>query len=169
MKKIDFVTKVPVNAETCKVDFSETINVDSVNKDELYSRGREWFARTFVSSKAVLQMDDRTAGKMIGKADAEMPDLGTNCVMYFIVSVYLKDNSYKYSFSDIHYEYDVIGTGIIPTKHYSVAAEDMIVPEKIGGCACIVAKARAKFRDRTIRIIEDAIMSLNKAMSTKSF
>lgn len=60
---------LPIDNETKLITYSEVIILDStVNKSELYSRAREWFAKAFKSSKNVIQMDDKENGKIIGKA-----------------------------------------------------------------------------------------------------
>ena len=64
--------EIPVNQETKKLDFTEIINVDSTTQKELYARARAWFALNFVSSKAVLEMDDKENGQLIGKVITEM-------------------------------------------------------------------------------------------------
>lgn len=49
----------------------EFVTVNSLpgnSKDELYLRAHSWMARTFVSSKDVIQMSDKDAGRIIGKA-----------------------------------------------------------------------------------------------------
>lgn len=170
MKKIDFSTTVPINSETQKVDFTEAIEIDTTNKNELYSRAREWFAHTFISANDVLQMDDKDNGKLIGKATDKMPEMGANAVMHFTVSIYIKDNKYKYSFSDIHYEFDQMqGYGatarIVRTD---ISAEEIIIPNKINGCACMVARARAKWRDSTIARMNKIVLNLKASMEKTS-
>lgn len=167
--KLDRVTTVPINQETGKVDFSSTISIDNTKQLELYSRSREWFAKSFVSSKAVLEMDDKEAGKLIGKGYADTPELGKNCVMYFLLSVYVKDDKYRYSFSDIRYEFDELipfGGGRYQKK--TLYAEEIITPNKISNCACMVSRARIKFRDKTIAVINMTSESLKLAMGKKS-
>src|SRR5687768_10177439 len=66
---IDSTTKytLPLDSVTNRVTFSEVVKIENATKDELFTRAREWFAKTFVSAQNVLQMDDRVSGKLIGK------------------------------------------------------------------------------------------------------
>ncbi len=168
-KSLNMTITVPVNSETKLVDFTGTETVDSTSQLELYSRSREWFARSFVSSKAVLEMDDKEAGKLIGKAFSKMITVGGNTEMHFLVSVYVKDNKYKYSFSNISYEVDQYDSRTKTTKRVTFLAEDLITPSAVNcDCMCMVARARTKFRDETIEIMNKTIQSLNDAMNKEN-
>ena len=61
------VSPLPIDSLTHKVTYQGVVQVPGVTQAEMYSRAREWFAVTFGSAKAVLEMDDRTAGKLIGR------------------------------------------------------------------------------------------------------
>jgi hypothetical protein len=61
--------KLPVDSSTNKITYSEVVYVDSLaDKQELFSRTREWFAKTYNSSNNVIQMEDKENGKIVGKA-----------------------------------------------------------------------------------------------------
>ena len=47
--------------------YSEVVEVPGKTADQLYSSAREWFAITFKSAKDVIQMEDPTNKKIIGK------------------------------------------------------------------------------------------------------
>lgn len=50
------------------------VNVDTLDKQiDLYNKSREWVVNTFVSSKAVLELDDKSGGILIGKGSAVYP------------------------------------------------------------------------------------------------
>jgi hypothetical protein len=44
------------------------VDVPGVTADELYTRARSWFATTFVSANAVLQLQDAANHVLIGHA-----------------------------------------------------------------------------------------------------
>src|ERR1035437_2334407 len=58
---------LPIDSTTNLITYTEVVKADS-NKTELYSRAREWFAKTYKSSAKVIQMDDKESGKIVGKA-----------------------------------------------------------------------------------------------------
>ena len=69
--KPDSATLAKEEAEKPKfipLEFSEVVKVDSVSKDDIYSRARAYIATIYNDSKSVIQMDDRQAGIIIGKA-----------------------------------------------------------------------------------------------------
>jgi hypothetical protein len=95
---------VPIDSLTNKIVFSEVVKVDSVSKDELYTRAREWFAKTFKSAQDVLQMDDKESGKLIGKGSSKGVNhlqLSTNSFyLNYMISITIKDGRYRYEVTD---------------------------------------------------------------------
>ncbi|HEY4337328.1 MAG TPA: DUF4468 domain-containing protein [Puia sp.] len=55
------------------VTYEEIDSVPAVAKDELFARSKIWFAKTFVSSKHVLESEDKEAGQFIGNANFSYP------------------------------------------------------------------------------------------------
>ena len=94
---------LPLDSISGKITYKEVVK-DSLTKDELYIRTKEWFARSFTSAQDVLQMDDRQAGKLIGKGTARGFNnsalLSNGFTLYYTVSIILKDGKYKYEISD---------------------------------------------------------------------
>lgn len=126
---------LPIDSDTKKITYTEVVLVDSsTTKQELYSKAREWFAKTYVSSTNVLQMEDKENGKLIGKALMEVSFktiLGTNFPGGFInytISIYLKDGKYKYEFTNFHH------TG-------TIAYNGQKVPDG-GDCESIILKKK---------------------------
>jgi len=96
--------------EKGEIVYSEVVKVDSIKSNELYVRAHEWFANTFKSAKAVIQLDDKEAGKIIGKGDIEadiinhqtgLMKYSVGGLIYFTVEIQTKDGKYKYSFSNL--------------------------------------------------------------------
>ena len=82
----------------------------SGSKTELYTKSRIWFSETFKSAEAVLQMDDKDAGIMIGKAYSDIyvsnkfydeDDIKTKA--YFTIKVQVKENKCKLEIYDVYY------------------------------------------------------------------
>jgi len=99
----------PIDSITNKITYSEIVYLDSSsNKQDLFLRAREWFAKTFNSSNHVIQMQDKIDGILIGKGSFEVfiTSLGMKNggnFFNFTLSVYLKDGRYKYEFTDFTY------------------------------------------------------------------
>lgn len=98
--------ELPINDDGI-VTFSDVVKIPGATTESLYSSGREWFVTTFKSADDVLQMDDRTAGKLIGKAYSEIPVgsgiSATTTRLYYTVKLYFKEGRYKYEFTDLYY------------------------------------------------------------------
>lgn len=110
---IGLIASLTINAQTIELPrdkenniiYTGIVIIDSVPQSELYSRAREWFTTTFLSSKDVIQMDNKE--KIIGKAALETftKNLGVTAstgYMNYTFSVYLKDGKYKYMINNFH-------------------------------------------------------------------
>jgi hypothetical protein len=61
------IPKLPVDSATHLITYQEVVEAPKINKNDLYTRGRQWFAESFKSANSVLQMDDKESGKLIGR------------------------------------------------------------------------------------------------------
>ncbi len=57
--------KLPVDEETGKITYSEVVQVNRKDKDELYISAREWFVKSFKSSQDVIQLNDKEEGIIV--------------------------------------------------------------------------------------------------------
>ncbi|GAB2528122.1 DUF4468 domain-containing protein [Rufibacter soli] len=73
---------------------------ESKSKDILYKAARQWFVETYKDANAVLQMDDKADGKLIGKGLHPYSFVnGVNISevkLSFIVNIDVKDGKYRY-------------------------------------------------------------------------
>lgn len=93
---------MPVDPDTKLITYSEVIEVSGVSKNDLYVRANTWFTRTFKSAKSVLELQDKEAGKLIGKGVLpimiKVPIMGATDAGYVgaTVTIMCKDGKYKY-------------------------------------------------------------------------
>ena len=66
------LAQMPRDPESTKYTYQEVIEVSNISKDDLYTRARAWFVKGYKSANAVLQMDDRESGTIIGKGYFEV-------------------------------------------------------------------------------------------------
>ncbi len=85
--------------------YSEVIHVDGVSADELFTKGRAWFATAYNDSKSVLQMAENS--RLIGKAVQPFSLYGgfaagnlTVRVTYDL-SIECRDGRYKYTIDNV--------------------------------------------------------------------
>lgn len=89
-----------------KVFYEETDTMPNTSKTDLYNKSRIWFVNTFNSAKAVLQMDDKEAGIVMGKGittyDAGNVLTGTmNNSINYTININIKDNKCRIQVYDI--------------------------------------------------------------------
>ena len=111
---------LPIDSITNKITYSGVVKIDSVNKQELYSRAREWFAKAYKNSSKVIQMEDKESGKIVGKAMIEVygstlgiRNEGGN--INYTISIYIKEGRYKYEVTDFYH------TGFVSHSQYGTA------------------------------------------------
>jgi hypothetical protein len=91
-----------------KLNFNEVIQVDSIMQNQLYLNSKQFFIDAFKSAKDVIQMDDKDAGIIIGKAfidvNAKMLGAYYPVKMWFTIKIQSKEGRFKYEIYDIYYE-----------------------------------------------------------------
>ena len=101
--------ELPLNKETNLIEFDEVFLVNGVSKEELYSRAKEWFAIKFNSANNVIQMDDITNGKIIGKEVEDivitfMGNKKTKEMLHYTISLYLKEGRYRVKLNNFYFQ-----------------------------------------------------------------
>ena len=95
---------LPVDSLTHKVTYQGVVQVPGASQADLYVRAREWFATSFGSAKAVLEMDDKEAGKLIGNAHGEYMQrfMGRESptTLWRTINIQVKDGRFKYTISN---------------------------------------------------------------------
>ncbi|MCK9160214.1 MAG: DUF4468 domain-containing protein [Bacteroidaceae bacterium] len=94
--------------------------VDSLNKskDQLYIAVNDWFIRSFINGRSIIQLNDKEAGVIIGKgyvrnvAEHVLFASSANVSAWIIIRVDLKDNKMKITTTIQKYDMK-IGTGVI--------------------------------------------------------
>ena len=106
--------------ENGRVYFEEVVDAETVTKNELYSRAKEWFFNTYKSAEDVLELEDKEAGKLIGKAFNTIPiktAFGiSNTRMWYTIKLYFKEGRYKMVLSEIYYQSEPSEQDLSPDK-----------------------------------------------------
>lgn len=90
-------------------EYSDVIAVDSISKNDLFVSALEWMNKTYKSGKNVIQTADKEGGMIIGKAITQtliynnMGIKNDGGYFSYIISIYVKDNKYKYVIENITY------------------------------------------------------------------
>lgn len=87
-------------AEELKVQ--GVIEVSGKTTDELYVGSREWMAKTFQSSKAVIEYEDKEAGIVVGKGYAKIFKNIVKIDTWFTFTVEVKDGKVRTTFDNLY-------------------------------------------------------------------
>lgn len=148
--------------EAGKVAYTAVVPVEGVSKDELFTRAKEWSARSFGDNKIAERMNDREAGTLIAEAEMKQPPLSftdTHSNLYrFKIAVYVKEGRYKYQIDE--FSYQNINPALVskdaqqrvPMEYYATVKETKKSTNTL-----------KDFDERVKAIVED----LNKVMTAK--
>lgn len=125
-----------VSAQDTAVAFTAVMQVESATQDELFQRGRLWFASTFGDSKAVFEIQDKETGELVGKGIVKGKTayraLGKDWInrycYSFMLRVVVKDSRYRYEVTQIKVDGVENNTGICISSAY-----DGLITSKING------------------------------------
>lgn len=107
-QEADLVT-IPIN-EKGSAEYTKVVSVETTSKSDLYINALEWMHKTYKSGKSVIQITDKDSGMIIGKAVSQSLTYNNMGIKkdggYFTytISIYCKDNKYKYAIDNIIYE-----------------------------------------------------------------
>ena len=148
----------PVDSSSNKVVYSGVVSTNG-SKNDLYVKAKEWFVKTFSSANHVIQMDDKDAGKIMGKGlTRSFYTVMMTSVQHetnYLISVHVKDNRYKYEISNI---VDEQGTSRI---RYTLEELIDMVKNKKSGSSTIKKKVLPQI-DESIKAL---LTSLNNYMT----
>jgi hypothetical protein len=91
-----------------KITYTDIIKIDSSKtKDLIYTALRTWLVKAFVSSKNVIQFEDKDNGIIMGKANIAVTskkgwDYG---VVNFSLTLHVKPGRFKYEITDFVHEF----------------------------------------------------------------
>lgn len=87
--------------------FDRVVESKGSSKDVIYESTKMWIAENFRSAKAVLEYEDKEAGKIIGNGSIKYPCSGLDCVakddwrVLFTMKVEAKDERFRMTFSNL--------------------------------------------------------------------
>lgn len=90
------------------MQFEKVIQVENMNKDNLYAKIHEWFVNTYRSADDVIQMSDKAEGVMIGKGSMKYSREGLAYSCYsgyvgYTLKIYVKDSRFKVVMTDFRH------------------------------------------------------------------
>lgn len=108
--------EMPMNKDG-KIIYTGIVPVDSLAKEKIYSKVKEWFANQFKLADDFIQLDDKENYTLIGKGSmiarhymdisGEFKNRG---YIYFTMKFQVKDNKYKYEIYNFNHK-DKKGNG----------------------------------------------------------
>jgi len=156
--------ELPVDKETGKVIFTEIVELsdNSVPKDILYNRAKEWFVKAFKSSNDVIQLDDKESGKIIGKGNFSISKSMwlTDSQVDFTITIMVKDGRYKYIVSDFFH------VSTYNEKMYSGGSLDDEKPDC--GTFNMAKKGWKQVKEQTKSTVDNLIADLKTFMENGS-
>lgn len=155
---------MPRDSTTHKVSFVGVGQVPGATQADLYSAAREWFSTYYKSGKAVLDMDDSRAGKLIGSGYTTFVQKGTLGMglmqLWATMKVYVKDGRYRYEVTDFAMA-PVANPGFKTTLEEPLDSKRTLMSDRDGRPKPILQQVIELSKAEA----ESAAASLNKAMA----
>jgi len=152
------IEEIPTD-QNGKINFTEVIQVDSVDKNTLYSRSKQFFVDTFKSANDVIQLDDKESGTIIGKGFSDIyikiVSSPVAIQMWYSIKIQCKDGRYKYEIYDIIFK-----------SYASQYAASSSSPAEPTFDRNTYYKKNAQPRDVNEKYICEMILNINKLTST---
>ncbi len=99
MKPLVLVFLLLCSVVTFAQEYTEVVQIENKNADELYVKAKEWFVLSFNSANDVIQLDDKENKKLIGKGIKKIEHyvngISVPLSMYFTLITEFKDGRYK--------------------------------------------------------------------------
>lgn len=99
------------------------VEVPGKTKDQIFTATKTWIAQSFVSGKAVIESEDKEAGRIIGNAAITFPCYSNSFVCFgkknwklnFNVRLDMKDNKFRATYTNLELFMPAIGSGFSQT------------------------------------------------------
>ena len=93
-------------AEQAAASFEKIVDVPGLSKDSLYDGIKLWVAESFKSAKAVIQLDNKEQGILIGNGSidgicVDHPVCAKRTMISFKMKIEVKDQKFRISFSEL--------------------------------------------------------------------
>lgn len=86
-------------------DFNEKIFEINLTKEQIFDKSILWIAENFKSAKSVLEIQDKTNGKIIGNSNFDIPYLMSSATINFTISIDIKDGKYRITYTNLIIDY----------------------------------------------------------------
>lgn len=92
-----------------RLTFDKVIQVEEIDKDNIYLGLKEWFALNFVSSKNVIELEDKEAGIIIGNTNVNYSKGSFTYACYkgwlnYTIKVQCKDGRFKVDVTNFRHQ-----------------------------------------------------------------
>lgn len=88
-----------------KVAYEGIVKVEGIDKNILHDRLYEWMVKECLSTNDVIQLNDKDAGRIIGKGVFRIDHyMRRNPAISHTVSIYVKEGKFKYVINQITYK-----------------------------------------------------------------
>lgn len=132
---------------TGKYMITAVIPVDSLNKENLFAKAKEWIALTYRNANDVVQLSDKDAGKIICKGGFSTNlFLKQGWLMYTLILEF-KDNRFRYTYTDFAYYSN--GSGAMDFESKSLGFKKKLFKETEDDVKLNTKRLIASFKDKS--------------------
>lgn len=156
------------DSATKEIIFKKIVQIDTISKDEIYSKGKQFFVEYFKSANNVIQLDDKESCKLIGKAMTEINiypvgplNQSVPIKMFYTIKIDGKPGKYKYEIIDIYYKgyvsKELPNPPDVPIKTWKITDDEMGKGES--------KKVRELYRLETLKVVNSIALNIEKTIN----
>lgn len=98
---ISALAQMPLDSSTHKFTYTGVVEVPGATKEEIYLRAHSWFVSYYKNADAVIQLQDKEAGRIIGKGRFGVVwQMGIERLVRHTVQIDIKEGRFRYSISN---------------------------------------------------------------------
>lgn len=172
---------VPYDSTRSKHVYTDIINLHNLDKSTIFSLANQWFAKAYRSSSDVIQLNDKEAGKIIGKGSMSIMvehrynNMKTPVHMQanYTISVDVKNEKLRYTITDFYMKSQNVET---PLEEYSISKDEIkkVLSSIISGASQLDKRSQEQLEfdldlhKQVDSHIRNIIASLTETISTNS-
>lgn len=88
---------MPVSEDGTRYEYTDVVEVEGADADELYSRAKAWVANAYHSAQDVIQLDDKDSHRLIVKGVTTPSAFFGPTSVRHTLTIETKDGKYRYS------------------------------------------------------------------------
>ncbi len=104
LSSVSMCQELEIDSVSQRYQYTEVVQADSLTKDALFTKVKEWIALSYKSMDAVMQLEDKETGKIIVKGNMVTTMFMQNAWLGHTLIFDFKNGKFRYIFTNFTYK-----------------------------------------------------------------